>query len=120
LPASDTKIAGAPRIAMRNHGSAACAMSAEPAIADTSGTAAACTTTTISAPRPRPNQVACTPSATADARSSAPKWRAERAVVPYDRKVSCEPTMPRISPPMASPARLNAPSRPTTAVSNSK
>jgi len=73
LPASDTRIAGAPTIAMRSQSSAAFAISAEPPITDTSGTAAACTTTTISTPRPRPNQVACTPSATADARSSAPK-----------------------------------------------
>ena len=44
--------------------------------------AAACTTTTITAPSPNPSQVAWTPSCTADARSPAPKCRADRAVVP--------------------------------------
>src|SRR5882757_348638 len=120
LPASDTRIAGAPTIAMRSQGSAAVAMSAEPAMTDTSGTATACTTTTINAPSASASQVACTPSATAEGRSAAPKWRAERAVVPYDKNVRSEPTKPRTNPPIASPARLSAPNRPTTAVSNSK
>jgi hypothetical protein len=95
-------------------------MSLEPAMTETSGTAAACTATTINAPSPSASQVACTPSATADIRSPVPKCRAERAVVPYDRKVNWEPTMPRIKPPMANPARLSAPSRPTIAVSKSR
>jgi hypothetical protein len=82
LPASDISIAGAAMTALRNHGSACSAMSALDAIADTIGTAAACTTTMNSTPSASASQVACTPSRTADTLSPAPKRRAERAVVP--------------------------------------
>ena len=75
-------MAGTPTIAIRTHGSAAAAMSPPAASAETSGTAATWTTTTISVPSPIASQVAWTPSPTADARSRAPKKRAERAVVP--------------------------------------
>ena len=82
LPAAETRIAGTPTIAMRTHGNAVAAMSPPAANAETNGTAAASTTTTISVPRPRASQVACTPSPTADVRLPAPKNLAERAVVP--------------------------------------
>ncbi len=75
LPAADIRIAGTPRIAMRTHGIAASAMLAPdlvPAITDTTGTAATCTTATMATPRPTASQVACTPSPTAAARSPAP------------------------------------------------
>jgi hypothetical protein len=67
---------------MRSQGNAAAEMSSPEAINDTSGTAVACTTATINAPSPNASQVARTPSVTAACRSWAPKWRAERAVVP--------------------------------------
>ena len=113
-------MAGAPRIAIRSHGSAMSAMSPPSAINRSSGTAAASITATTSTPIPTASQVACTPSPTADPRSPAPKNRAARAVVPYDRNVSCEATSDRINPPIAKPARLSAPRRPTTARSNSR
>ncbi len=72
LPASDISIAGAAITAIRSHVSASPAMSSFEAIADTMGTAAACTTTTNSTPRASASHVACTPSRTAAARSPAP------------------------------------------------
>jgi hypothetical protein len=60
------------------------------------------------------------PSPTAADRSPAPKNRAERAVVPYDRNVILELSVARISPPIARPANGRAPSRPTMAMSNNR
>ena len=112
-------MAGTARIAMRNHGNAVSAMPPpEPAMAVSNTGASASTTTTMSTPRASASHVACTPSPTAPARSRAPKLRADRDVVPYDRKVSCEPTRLRINPPTARPASGSAPNRPTTAVSS--
>ncbi len=120
LPAAEIRIAGTPTIAIRTHGKAAPVISLRAANTDTSGTATIWTTTTISVPKPSASQVACTPSPTADARSPAPKKRAERAVVPYDKKVIFELSVARISPPMARPASGNAPNRPTIAMSKSR
>ena len=82
LPAREIRIAGAPKIAIRTHGSAASAIWPPSAISRNSGTAAASIASTMSIPSPMPSQVACTPSPTADPRSPAPKNRAARAVVP--------------------------------------
>ena len=82
LPASEIRIAGAPKIAILTHGSAASAISPPSAISRSSGTAATSTATAMTVPIPMPSQVACTPSPTADPRSPAPKNRAARAVVP--------------------------------------
>ncbi len=75
-------MAGAAKMAIRSHGSAAPAMAESPATALVSGPAMTCTTATISTPKPKASQVACTPSRTAAARSPAPWNRADRAVVP--------------------------------------
>ena len=50
LPASEIRIAGAPKIAIRNHGSAMSAISPPSAITARIGTAAACTTATTTVP----------------------------------------------------------------------
>ncbi len=120
FPASETRMAGTPRIAIRSQGRAAVATAALPAIADTAGTATTWTAAMVTTPRATAIQVACTPSWTAAARSPAPNWRAERAVVPYDRNVDPDPTRPSTRLPMARPASDTAPSRPTTAVSNNR
>lgn len=116
FPASETRIAGAPRIAIRSQGNAASAMSPRDAITDTNGTPAASTTNVITAPMASASHVACVPSLTEAARSPDPKNRAARAVVPYDRNVNC--VSPSTSAPMARPARGNAPRCPTTPKSN--
>ena len=74
-----------------------------PAIAEVTGTAASCDDDDDSSPSPSASHVACTPSPTAAGRSPAPKCRADRAVVPYDRNVPCEDTSP--GPDRRSPAR---------------
>ena len=53
-------------------------------------------------------------------RRPAPCSRAARAVVPYDRKLSCPVTCANTTAAMASPASATAPSRPTTAMSTSR
>ncbi len=70
------RIAGVPKMAIRSQGSAAPAISPlparAPAITETRGTAAICTTRMVNSPSATANQVACTPSATAATRSPAP------------------------------------------------
>ena len=122
LPASDTRIAGAPRIAIRSHGIAA------------SGDVAPDRRwpTPAAPPPPAPQRRSTRPSpapARSPGRLPPPRrlpvsgaeiaGRTRRRAIGQKRQMRNRPA-PRISPPMASPARLNAPSRPTTAVSNSK
>ena len=74
-------------------------------------------TTTASSPAVSASHEDCTPSATAPARSPAPKRRAARPVVPYATTVPIQATIVIRVPPTASAASGIAPRCPTTAVS---
>ena len=73
----------------------------------------------MATPAASASQDACTPSATAAARSPAPKRRAARPVVPYASSVPSQAATVITVPPIASAASGTRPRWPTTAVSTS-
>ena len=120
LPAMITSVSGTANALTRIHVAASAPVSAWPDSAVAIGSAKTPTMSASTVPTAKATHVACTPSATASSRRPAPKKRELRAVVPYERNVSCVVTVDCTAAPAARAASSAVPRRPTTAVSSSR